>query len=118
MEEEGGHINAQESRMMMVKENKPTTQEEEDRGTIQSSKTLNRSKHRKEDKEKERRTIIEKLQEEGESMRTPCMCTFQKFPLKQPMKQRSEYTQRESERTCKRIHILRERKRNKRGFRV
>lgn len=79
-EEEGGHINAQESRMMMVKENKPTTQEEEDRGTIQSSKTLNRSKHRKEDKEKERRTIIEKLQDEGESMRTPCMCTFQKFP--------------------------------------
>ncbi len=79
-EEEGGHINAKESRMMMVKENKPITQEEEDRGTIQSSKTLNRSKHRKEDKEKERRTIIEKLQEEGESMRTPCMCTFQKFP--------------------------------------
>jgi hypothetical protein len=39
MEEEGGHINAKESRMMMVKENKPTTQEEEDRGTIQSSKT-------------------------------------------------------------------------------
>jgi hypothetical protein len=114
MEEEGGHINAKESRMMMVKENNPTTQEEEERGSIQSSKTLNRSKHRREDKEKERRTIIEKLQEEGESMRTPCMCTFQKSSIKQPMKQRSEYT----ERTCKRIHILRERKRNKRGFRV